>query len=393
MMEPAHAGGTMPRAFLRLGGATLAQHQLMVALAAGCERIACIARALTPELIALQHEAERAGAKFHMISGARALSGLVTANDELLVIGEGLVAALPDALDMLGDAPAILVLPAETAVPQGFERIDLNHAAAGLMLLPGRLVERLNDLPADAEPTSALLRIGLQAGIAQRGVAEPALSAGHWLMVRDEEAAHAAELDWMQRHTAGRGKASGMALATLIVRSFGPALLHGGSGGRWLALASYVLLAIAGGAGWFGWHATALGLCAPAWLLHRSACIIERIQSEALGRRTGMLAAEYPFGWLFDTVIGILLLFATPYLPGEAFWQRSISPFMLFGLLGLFAYILPGRWTPWLADRMLLAILLCGMALASMLAPGVPALVALLLLGALYIAHRSSVSA
>ena len=213
MMEPAHAGGTMPRAFLRLGGATLAQHQLIVALAAGCERIACIARALTPELIALQHEAERAGAKFHMISGARALSGLVTANDELLVIGEGLVAALPDALDMLGDAPAILVLPAQTAVPQGFERIDLNHAAAGLMLLPGRLVERLNDLPADAEPTSALLRIGLQAGIAQRGVAEPAVSAGHWLMVRDEEAAHAAELDWMQRHTAGRGKAPGMALA------------------------------------------------------------------------------------------------------------------------------------------------------------------------------------
>ena len=106
-----------------------------------------------------------------------------------------------------------------------------------------------------------------------------------------------------------------------------------------------------------------------------------------------MLAAEYPFGWLFDTVIGILLLFATPYLRGEAFWQRSIAPFMLFGLLGLFAYILPGRWTPWLADRMLLAILLCGMALASMLAPGVPALAALLLLGAVYIAHRSSISA
>ena len=380
----------MPRAFLRLGGATLAHHQLILALAAGCERIACIARALTPEMIALQHEAERAGARFHMISGARALSGLVTANDELLVVGEGLVAAVPDALEAIGGTPVILVLPAETAVPQGFERIDLNQAAAGLMLLPGRLVERLNDLPADAEPASALLRIGLQAGIAQRGIAETTISAGHWLLVRNEEAAHSAELDWMQRHTLGRGKTPGLGLATLIVRRFGAALLHGGSGGKTLTLASYVLMAIAAGAGWFGWNATALGLCAPAWLLHRTGCIIERIQSEALGRRTGILAAEYPFTWIFDAVIGFLLLFGTPYIPGEAMWQRAFAPFMLFGLLGLFTRVLPGRWTPWLADRMLLAILLCGLALASLLAPGVPALAGALLLGGVYIAHRSA---
>ena len=380
----------MPRAFLRRGGATLAPHQLILALAAGCERSACIARALTPEMIALQHEAERAGARFHMISGARALSGLVTANDELLVVGEGLVAAVPDALEAIGGTPVILVLPAETAVPQGFERIDLNQAAAGLMLLPGRLVERLNDLPADAEPASALLRIGLQAGIAQRGIAETTISAGHWLLVRNEEAAHSAELDWMQRHTLGRGKTPGLGLATLIVRRFGAALLHGGSGGKTLTLASYVLMAIAAGAGWFGWNATALGLCAPAWLLHRTGCIIERIQSEALGRRTGILAAEYPFTWIFDAVIGFLLLFGTPYIPGEAMWQRAFAPFMLFGLLSLFTRVLPGRWTPWLADRMLLAILLCGLALASLLAPGVPALAGALLLGGVYIAHRSA---
>ena len=325
-----------------------------------------------------------------MISGARALSGLVTANDELLVVGEGLVAAVPDALEAIGGTPVILVLPAETAVPQGFERIDLNQAAAGLMLLPGRLVERLNDLPADAEPASALLRIGLQAGIAQRGIAETTISAGHWLLVRNEEAAHSAELDWMQRHTLGRGKTPGLGLATLIVRRFGAALLHGGSGGKTLTLASYVLMAIAAGAGWFGWNATALGLCAPAWLLHRTGCIIERIQSEALGRRTGILAAEYPFTWIFDAVIGFLLLFGTPYIPGEAMWQRAFAPFMLFGLLSLFTRVLPGRWTPWLADRMLLAILLCGLALASLLAPGVPALAGALLLGGVYIAHRSA---
>ena len=187
MMEPASAGFDAPRAYLRLGGATLAHHQLALALAAGCERIACLAKAFDPELAALQREAERAGARFHMISGGRALSGLVTASDELLVLGEGVIVSPVDALEMIAQAPAVLVLPAETAVQQGFERIDINHAGAGLMLLPGRLVERLNDLPPDADPASALLRIALQAGINQRMVPQSVINDGRWLLVQHQQ--------------------------------------------------------------------------------------------------------------------------------------------------------------------------------------------------------------
>ena len=57
MMEPAGAGQTAPRAFLRVGGATLARHQLGIAVALECQRVICIAREVVPELIALQHEA------------------------------------------------------------------------------------------------------------------------------------------------------------------------------------------------------------------------------------------------------------------------------------------------------------------------------------------------
>ena len=86
MMEPAAAGDPTPRAFLRVGGANLARHQLTLALLAKCERIICVAREFSSELVELQHEAERGGARFHVVSGPRGLSGLITATDEVLAI-------------------------------------------------------------------------------------------------------------------------------------------------------------------------------------------------------------------------------------------------------------------------------------------------------------------
>lgn len=379
-MELAQAGNPLPRAYLRLGGVTLAQHQLLVALAAGCERIACVAKALDADLLALQHAAERAGARFHMISGPRGLSGLVTANDELLVFGDGLVPAVKDSVELIGQTPVVLVLPAENAVPLGYERIDLNHAAAGLMLLPGSLAERLNDLSPDAEAVSALLRIALQAGNTQRLVPQAIVASGHWLLIRDEDQAHNAEMDWMERHTSGLGKSPGLAIATFAVRSFGPALLHAGSGGRALALASLLLLAIVTGLSWFGWFSIAIGICAPAWLLHKTASIIEQIQSDTLGRKQGIVSADQPFGWLFDTVLAGTLVFATAYVPGEALWQRAFAPFMLFGLLHVVTRGIGARWSSWAGDRLLLSLALCALSFAGWLAAGVPAVAAALLL-------------
>ena len=380
MMEPAQAGNPMPRAFLRLGGVTLAHHQLLVALAAGCERIACVAKALDADLIALQHAAERAGARFHMISGPRGLSGLVTANDELLVFADGLVPATNEAVDLIGQTPVVLVMPAESAVPLGYERIDLNHAAAGVMLLPGSLAERLNDLSPDVEAGSALLRIALQAGTTQRLVPQSTISSGHWLLIRNEDQAHGAEMDWMDRHTSGRGKSPGLAIATFAVRSFGPALLHAGSGGRTLALASFLLLAMVAGLGWFGWFTVAVGMCAPAWILHKTASIIEHIQSDALARKQGVLAAEKLFGGLFDAVLGGTLIFAASYVPGEALWQRAFAPFMVFGLLRVITRGIGERWSGWASDRMLLSIVLSSLCFAGWLAVGLPALATVLLL-------------
>ncbi|MFM5906875.1 MAG: hypothetical protein ACKOPO_04715 [Novosphingobium sp.] len=373
MMDPASPDRDSPRAYLRLGGATLAHHQLALALAAGCERIACLARALDPELIALQHEAERAGARFHMISGARALSGLVTASDELLVMAEGVVTAPSDVIPLVSQSPTVLVLSAEAAVPAGFERIDLNHAGAGIMLLPGRLVERLNDLPPDAEPVSALMRIALQAGVSQRLVPQAISNSGRWLLVRDEVQAHAAEDEWMDRQTAGLGHSPGLGIAAWLVRRYGTALLHAGSGARAAGLISLALLAMAGGAAWLGWPSVGLGLCAPAWLLQRAGGIIAGVQRDSLGIEQDLLARSVPFGWLVDFVIVSLLVVALPDVLGVPIWQKAFPAVALIGLMRLIPAIVGGSIGPWLEDRMLLSIglaVFAGLGLLPFVLPG-----------------------
>ncbi len=388
MMEPASAGFDAPRAYLRLGGATLAHHQLALALAAGCERIACLAKAFDPELAALQHEAERAGARFHMISGGRALSGLVTANDELLVLGEGVIVSPVDALDLMAQAPAVLVLPAETAVPQGFERIDLNHAGAGLMLLPGRLVERLNDLPSDADPASALLRIALQAGVTQRMVPQSLSNDGRWLLVQDEAQAHAAEDRWMDRQTSGLGHSPGMGLAAWLSRRFGAAMLHAGSGASAPGLGGLALLAMAAGSAWLELPTLGLALLGAAWLVQRVGTIITGAQADSLGLGRGMLSRPEPFGALLDIALIGVLLAVPPLVPGEPTWLRGFAPLVLIGLLRLLAQVMAERFSAWFEDRLLLAFGLAALGIAGLLPYAVPGLSIVLIVAGIILSRR-----
>ncbi|MDE2436891.1 MAG: hypothetical protein KGM49_11585, partial [Sphingomonadales bacterium] len=199
MLEMADA--TTPRAFLRIGGTTVAQQQLGLALALGCQRVVCVAHGLRAPLIALQHEAERAGVQFHVIAGPRPLLGLVTAQDEVLAFGDGLFASRREAVELLEQGQAVLVQPIEQGLAGGFERIDINHAAAAAMRIPGRLVDQLAELPTDCDAASALQRIALQGGVRQRSI--PSVADGHlfWTLVRSDDEAHAIEPRWIRQRT------------------------------------------------------------------------------------------------------------------------------------------------------------------------------------------------
>ena len=360
MLEIAVESGGVPRAFLRVGGSSVAAQQLAIALGLGCERIVCLAPSLTKDIVALQHQAEKAGAQFHVIPGARPLLGLVTATDDVFAFADGLFAARQTAHDLLSAQQAVLVQPVEQGLVAGFERIDINHAAAGAMRVPGRLVERLGELPADCDVVSSLQRIALQAGVRQQPVGQIGPGAAIWFLARSEREAHEIEPLWIRQHTGDTlpSNPSG-ALATMAVRAFGPAMLHAGSGSGVLVIAAAVAALLAVVAGVFGFVAAGFGLCAIGWVLHEFAALLSRIESENVPHRV-IANGLFVYGWSIDALLVALLgLAARPehqMHPAERFFPAL----MLVALLRILAGVYSGRWSRWIGDRGVVAVVLLG---------------------------------
>lgn len=360
MTEPAGAGQPFPRAFLRVAGASVAQHQLGTALAVDCQRVICMARGTSPELIALQHDAESAGLQFAIATGAGQLAGLVTAGDELVVISEGLFADPAHVASLLeGRAPVVLVQPVEGALAAGFERIDINSATAGLMRVPGALVERLHELPVDVDVVSALTRIALQAGTAMREVPVAARAGSAWRMVRSEAEAYALEDEWMRARFAQDGpKTPGRAVARFAVLSFGSSLLHAGNASNVVSLAVLAALAIAGGLAWFGVVWSGFVLVAIAWLLVEASRLLRVAERHALGQATPAIPRADAMMWLVDAVFAVLILIDTPRFLGEPVLAWLCTPAILMLLLAAVQRVGGGTIAGWAGDRALLGIVL-----------------------------------
>ncbi|MCB2075216.1 MAG: hypothetical protein H6917_09825 [Novosphingobium sp.] len=389
MMEPAGAGSPLPRAFLRVGGRTLARHQLGLALEMDCQRVVCLAREVGPEVIALQHQAERASTQFHVISETRGLAGLVTANDELLVISEGLLVARQDALKLLDGSHAVLVQPAETGVGAGFERIDLNHASAGLMRIPGRFAEGLFELPADCDIASALTRIALQAGIAMREVPLSSREGARWRLIRDEAEAQAVERDWIRLHIAEiRAIAPTTWLARSGVLAFGPSLLHARGGGKLVERSTVASVLLALGAGWLGLVVVGFLLCAIASVLAEAARMLRSVESDGIGRAPPVFSLTLVLGWAIDLVLVLLMLWNASVTPWETMPERAFAPILLVLLARLVPRVSHGRWNDWVSDRALLSFVLAILAVTGVLQGAVQLLAVALALGGLLVPGR-----
>ena len=373
MIEPAGPDFAFPRAYLRVGGSSLARHQLGLVLALGCERVVCIARGLGPELVELQHVAEDHGARFHVVSGARGLVGLITANDELIVLADGLLAEPDKTVEQIeqGQGQGVLVQPIELGQPAGFERIDLNHSAAGAMRLPGSLVERLAELPADCDTASSLQRIALQAGVPQRMLPSGLREGGAWRLLRDESEAQLAEGEWFRQHT-GITPASTISEigARVAVRSIGPALMHSGSGGNAVGVLALSVALLALGTGWFQLSATALFLCFGADLLRRAASLLLRIERRSLNLPRSFLPRQLLFGWGLDSVLVLVLTWSQPRPPDTGLLAHAFPAIMLVAMLRLIPQLVRTRWSHWLEDRGLFALLLGMVVVAAGGMPG-----------------------
>jgi hypothetical protein len=356
--------------------------------------VICVARQVAPELIALQHEAERAGARLHVIPGPRALAGLVTANDELIVFTEGLLAAPQEAVGLLDAGHGVLVQPIESGLAAGFERIDINHATAGLMRLPGRLVEGLAELPPDVDVPSVLTRVALQARIAMRPVPVASREGARWKLVRDEVEAHEIEGAWIRLHMGeGALPTPGILLARMSVLAFGPSLLHAGSGWQLVALGALAIMLLALGAGWLGYTALALAFCAFAWVIRRTAGLLERVEHDSLNLEQPTILSGQVLGWLFDIELMVLVVWSAPLPPWESVLARMFPPFILICLARLLPRVLLRGWIAWLEDRALLAVLLALAAAFGLLVPAVEVLaMALSITALLFSAGKSQLT-
>ncbi|WP_231634813.1 hypothetical protein [Novosphingobium sp. KN65.2] len=343
-----------------MAGVSVAEHQLGLALALDCQRVICMARGTSPDLLALQHAAEDAGLQFYIATNVRQLGGLITASDEVLVVTEGLFVD-PGSVTHLFEsrAPVVLVMPVENALAAGFERIDLNRAAAGVMRVPGELMERLQELPPDCDMISALTRIALQSGIAMREVPSGVRIGANWRLVRNEGEAVAVEAEWLAEQVSdGRQLSPGASAARLAVLTFGTSLLQAGNASNMLSLGALGALGLSAVLGWFGLVWIALIFGAIAALLVESSRLLRQAERRARGQMTPIIPRADALGWLVDIEIGLLSLAAIPRIAGESPISWAFPPIMLVLLVALIPNNLTGSTASWFRDRVLLGVIL-----------------------------------
>ena len=360
MIEPVDGGSPLRRGFMRVGGKSLAWHQLDCALLIGCDRIICISSGLEPELIALQHEAEQAGGRFHVCSGPKDLISLINTNDEIFVFAEGLMVMPMEAQSLLESGPGVLVRPIENAVAAGFERIDLNWAWAGIARISGQHVDDLSELEPDCNIPSALTRIALQSGLPTREVPSAILAGSRWQIIRNETEAYVAENDWLgQQVGGGRSLSPGRWIARLGVLSFGSSLLHAGNASKGVAFAALGAMALGLGIAWPGFLIMAFLFVGAAWALLQTAAMLRKIESPVSANRsaTAQLQAAFP-GWVLDLELVVLAVWGSARGAADTLLDLAFGPIILVLLLRLVPQLRKAHWLEWISDRLFLSLIL-----------------------------------
>ncbi len=364
LIEAAGAEPGALRGYLPIGGRSILRHQIGFALSLGCKRIVVMAEGISGELVALQHVSEAGGAQFHVIATARALVPLLQPEDDVFVLGDGLL-AMPEVLrEMLETGPVLLTLPVETGLPLGFERIDINNAFAAAMRFPGRVAAALADLPPEWNVQSALVRLAVQARINHRAVPASLLDDGRWSVVRNEDEAQLAERRWLRLHTSVAGQrvgSPGEMLAMTMVRRFGPAMLHAGTRPALIGLAAGLIGLLGGGLGWLGSFAAGFALLGLAWLVEQVGSLLGQVERDSLLASGLARRSVAVFHLLIDAGFVVLAAWRSGLPSGPAMpWGATVfTPLLLVCVARMVPLALPGkRWSHWLEDRLLVGIAL-----------------------------------
>ena len=372
--------GSPRPAFASFAGTMIISKQLDLALQLQCERIVCLVDAVDREVVELQHRAESAGVKFRAIRQPSRLAGMVTAENELLVLEPGV---LPDnaAVETVLATKGVLAFPADVAVPLDYERIDLELAWSGVMLVHGGLVERLADLPDDVDVPSTLMRLALQSGAPVHRLGADLLTEGSWHLNPDRKTLEEREQRWIEaqrRQIAFR--APGLAVAERAGARLARDILGQSTEPVPLAAAITSLIAAFGFA-LFGHPAIGLALTAIAALFAHMGGVVERL-SRLNRRKDSHNTLQRIVGHAIDPAFVLMLVLASPEQLGVL---RGFVPLVLIGLLRLGEQHASKAWRMTYADRILLGFLLAPAAFAGF-ATEAAATIALLVLATRFFA-------
>lgn len=291
------------RAALPLAGRSVLAWQAALLRSLGVERVLCLTEATSGEIIALQQELEGQGVQFHALKGFAAIPALVRAEDDLVILCDGLVPDPGVVQAVLGGgeglARAVATIPADhplaVAHPADFERIDAARHWAGVLAMRGAPVQHLADFPADADAISVLLRLALQAGTPTQDLTARELVPESWLLAESPAALAGQETAMIARAAPPADwRAPSLALASVAVRqAVARGFTQGGAvaGGTGLALVLVGVMASAFGFPAAGLAAAGVGVFGTA-LAATFGAVEARLRREEPAVRAGaMLSA------------------------------------------------------------------------------------------------------
>lgn len=324
------------RAEMTLGGRSVLAWQVDLARAMGVQRIVCLCETPGAQVLALQRDVENSGGEFHAIRSNLQLASLVRADDELVMLLDGLVVDQTKALEFAFSDDAlrkgIATIPADHALAEAhsddFERIDRDRHWAGFAAMRAGQVHKLADMPPDGDAMSLLLRLALQSRVECRDLSGESLASRRWMLADSSSALAERELALVE---AGAEVSSwmgpGRAAASLIVRKITPRWIESGADVSALAAAALLLggLLLAG----FGFGSTGLTVAALGAL--------GGALSEAWSGLKRRLWSQKRVGWLHSVIpIGVDIAAATALLLVYGFDENPVVqialPILAIGL-------------------------------------------------------------
>lgn len=342
-----------PRAFEMLGGKPLIAWQIDTMRSLNCDRIICIAHPGDEKIKEVRSLVEGSDMEFQAVAGPLPLVGLVSADQDLIIMADGLIVD-PEALpDEFGSGRSVLTLPDNKGIAAGFERIDSEHAWAGLLLARGSITAHLAEMPPDSDTVSLLLRLALQSGARLSSIDPAALDSGEWMLVRDSEALEGREQALLNRGVEETSwTAPTVALSRRVARALAPA---GFARGPLIASVFGVTFGAAAlGLSYLEYQALGLALLGIGGFALSTSNALSNLKARLSG---AAISQSKPLRTRIVVDVALILALALPLSLSEA--HRTLFLPVLFVLaMRLAEQLAPDRVKTGISDRAMLAFLL-----------------------------------